>query len=177
MNKLGGLFFVFAPMSFLTIGGGQAIIAEVQRQAVSVHHWMTAAEFGNIFAISRTAPGPGSLFITLIGWHVAGLPGAAVASIAIFGPTIILTYLIASFWSRFKGARWQKALEQGLKPVAAGMILASVYVLLVSLKGAPWSQAIALAATAVMAYRRINPLILLASGGALFATAYRFFGA
>ncbi len=177
MNKTAGLLAVFFPLSFFTIGGGQAIIAETQRQVVSVHHWMTAAEFGNIFAISRTAPGPGSLFITLIGWHVAGLSGAAVATAAIFGPTVVMTYVIAKFWSRFKGARWQTALEQGLKPVAAGMILASVYVLLANLKGAPWSQAIALISTAIMAYSRVTPLLLLASGGIVFMALHQFFGA
>lgn len=49
------------------IGGGQAIIADLQRQVADVHHWMTAPPFVNDFAIARMAPGPGSLLATLIG--------------------------------------------------------------------------------------------------------------
>jgi chromate transporter len=167
-KTVGNIFAVFLPLSFLTIGGGQAIIAETQRQVVSVHHWLTRTEFVDIFAISRMSPGPGSLYITLIGWRVAGFWGAVAATIAIFGPSILLTYVIAGFWSRFENAHWQRALEQGLKPVASGMILASVYVLLTTLGGAPWAQAIALASTALLYFTRINPLLLLASGGGVF---------
>jgi chromate transporter len=176
-KTLGGLLAVFVPMSFLTIGGGQAIIAEVQRQVVGVHHWMTRTEFIDLFAVSRMAPGPGSLYITLIGWHVAGVAGAATATLAIFGPTILLTYAIAHFWAHGEKMVWQRAFESGLRPVAAGMVLASVYVLLTNLNGPPWAQAIALASTAIVLLTRINALLLLALGSLVFLAAHQFFGA
>ena len=53
------LLAVFAPLSLLTIGGGQSVVADIQRQVVDVHHWMTAREFVDLFAISRMTPGPG----------------------------------------------------------------------------------------------------------------------
>jgi chromate transporter len=165
------LFAVFAPLSIATIGGGQTIVADIQRQVVDVHHWMTKAEFLNAFAISRMAPGPGSLLVTLIGWDVAGVPGAIVATIAIFGPTTFLIYGVAHLWSRNPGARWQKALESGLRPVAAGMILAAVYVLLRSLEGGFLAQATAFASTGVLMATRINPLLLLSAGAAIFLIA------
>jgi len=173
-KTVGTIFAVFLPLSFLTIGGGQAIIAETQRQVVTVHHWLTQTEFVDIFAISRMSPGPGSLYITLIGWRVAGFWGAVAATMAIFGPSILLTYFIAGFWSRFENAHWQRALERGLKPVASGMILASVYVLISTLRGAPWAQGIALTSTAMLYWTRINPLLLLATGGALFLLLHEF---
>ena len=99
MDKvLWALFAVFAPLSLVTIGGGQATVAEIQRQVVDVHHWMTAQQFLNDFAISRLAPGPGSLLVTLIGWQVGGLWGAVVATLAIFGPTAFLIYGVAHLW-------------------------------------------------------------------------------
>lgn len=58
---------MFAPLSFAMIGGGQAIIADLQRQVADVHHWMTAPPFVNDFAIAWMAAGPGSLLATLIG--------------------------------------------------------------------------------------------------------------
>ncbi len=168
MKQLWDLFTVFAPLSLVTIGGGQAVVADIQRQVVSVHHWMTDAQFVNTFAISRMAPGPGSLLVTLIGWQVAGFWGAIVATASIFGPTAFLIYGVAHLWTRYKGARWQIVLETGLRPVAAGMILAAVYVLLQALDGGWLAQAIAFASTAVLMASRMSPLILLAAGAAIF---------
>ncbi len=162
------LFAVFAPLSLATIGGGQSVVAGIEREVVGVHHWMTAAEFVNDFAISRMAPGPGSLLVTLIGWQVAGVAGAIVATIGIFGPTTFLIYGVAHLWKRHQGARWQKALERGLRPVAAGFILAAVYVLLRSLDGGWLARGIAFASTGVLMTTRINPLLLLAAGAGLF---------
>ncbi len=162
------LMGVFAPLSFASIGGGQTIIADVQRQVVDVHHWMTQAAFLEAFAISRMAPGPGSLLATLIGWHVAGLAGAIVATIGIFGPATFLIYGVALLWKRHQGARWMQALEQGLRPVAAGMILATVFVLLKSLDGGLLARLIAFASTAVLMTTRTNALLLLVGGAVLF---------
>ena len=60
-DRLLALFLVFAPLSLVSIGGGTSIFAEMQRQTVSVHGWLTDAQFTDLFAISRAAPGPGSL--------------------------------------------------------------------------------------------------------------------
>jgi len=163
------LLIVFAPLSLATIGGGQTIVADIHRQVVDVHHWMTASQFVDAFAISRMAPGPGSLLVTLIGWQVAGLPGAIVATIAIFGPTLIVIYAVARLWAKYRGAQWQSVIEAGLRPVAAGMILAAGYVLLQSLEGGWLAYAIALASTATLLATRANAMILLCAGAAVFA--------
>lgn len=171
-NILWALWGVFAPLSLVTIGGGQATVAEIHRQVVDVHQWMTAQEFLNTFAIARLAPGPGSLLVTLIGWNVGGFWGAVVGTIAIFGPTAFLIYAVAYVWRRHQGARWQLALEAGLRPIAAGMILAAVYVLFMSLEGGWWARAIAVAATALMMRTRLNPLLLIACGAAVLSAAH-----
>ena len=167
-RHLLGLAIVFAPLSVATVGGGQAIVADVQRQVVDVHHWMTQTQFLNAFAIARMAPGPGSLLVTLIGWQVGGLVGAIVATLAIFGPTALLIYGVARLWNRQSDARWQKALEGGLRPVAAGMILAAVYVLLRGLDGGWVARGITFVSTALLMKTRINPLLLIAMGATIF---------
>lgn len=163
---------VFTPLSVATIGGGQAIISDIQRQVVDVHHWMTAAQFVNDFAIARMSPGPGSLLATLIGWQVAGFWGAVVATLALFGPTAFLIYGVARLWRRHQGARWQVALEAGLRPVAAGMILASVVVLVEGLDGGWPARLLALASTACVMYTRIHALTLIALGTGLFCALH-----
>lgn len=166
--RIASLLGIFAPLSLLTIGGGQTIIADIQRQVVDVHHWMSAGAFVTLFAIARMAPGPGSLLATLIGWQVAGFWGAVAATIGIFTPACVLIYGLARIWARYRGARWQRALEGGLRPLAAGMILATVWVLLGSLEGGLLARAIAIAATALLLVTEITPLLLLALGSAAF---------
>ncbi len=167
-NRYAALAALFAPLSIATIGGGQTIIAAIQRQVVDVHHWMTTAQFVNDFAIARMAPGPGSLLATLIGWQVAGFWGAVIATLALFGPTAFLIYGVAHLWRRHRGARWQIALEAGLRPVAAGMLLASVYVLLQGLDGGWPARALAIVSTVCVMRTRINALLLIAAGAAIF---------
>ncbi|OZI38421.1 chromate transporter [Bordetella genomosp. 10] len=168
-RPLWGLFAVFAPLSLVTIGGGQATVAEIQRQVVDVHHWMTVQEFMNAFAMARLAPGPGSLLVTLIGWHVYGFWGAVVGTLSIFLPTAFLIYGVAYLWRRHQGARWQLALEAGLRPIAAGMIAAAVYVLFLSLEGGWAARAIAVFSTLLMVRTRLNPLLLVIAGGGVLA--------
>jgi chromate transporter len=170
------LVAVFAPLSLVTVGGGQAIIAEIQRQVVDVHAWMTHAQFAADFAIARMAPGPGSLIVTLIGWQVAGFWGAVVATVALLLPTGVLIYVVTHFWGRYRGATWQLALERGLRPIAAGLILAAGWVLIRSLNGGVPSKAIAVVSLCLLLRSRINPLVLMVMGALALFGVYEFGG-
>lgn len=167
-NPLLGLALAFIPLSLVTIGGGQSAVADIHRQVVDVHHWMSEADFLNDFAISRMAPGPGSLLVTLLGWRIAGAWGAVVATLSLFLPTAFLIYGAAHVWTRYSGARLLVALEAGLRPVAAGLVLAAVWVLMLALGGGWLGWVVALLSTAVLMSSRINPLLLIISGSALF---------
>lgn len=162
------ILLVFLPLSVVTIGGGQSAIADMHRQIVEVHGWMSASQFVDAFAIARLAPGPGSLLATLIGWQIAGFWGALAATIGIFGPTALMIYGVAHLWSRYEGARLLKALERGLRPVAAGMILAASYVLIRSLDSGWIGRGLALASTALLMATPVNPLLLIGGGAGSF---------
>ncbi len=162
------IFAVFAPLSLTTIGGGQSVLSEIHRQSVTNHAWLTEDGFVTLFALSRLSPGPGSLLVTLIGWQVAGWQGALVASVAIFVPSSLLLYALARLWSRHRGAHWQRAVEQGLAPIAAGLILAAALTVLQAARGGPWAWAVAGASTLVLSTTRASPFLLLAAGAATF---------
>ena len=167
-STLVALAVLFAPLSLVSVGGGQTLVAEIHRQVVSVHGWLTEGQFVDAFAIARMAPGPNTLLVTLIGWQVAGWPGALVASVAIFVPSALLVYGLARLWARTRGARWQVALEAGLRPVAAGMILASGLVLVQALEGGWLARGIAVASAGVLLATRASPLLLMAAGAVVF---------
>jgi chromate transporter len=123
VRSLLGLAVGFAPLSLLSIGGGASLLAEIEHQSVAVHSWTTQREFADLFAISRAAPGPGTMLSTLIGWKVAGIPGALTATLALYLPSSLLVYGAARLWGRWRGSVWHTAVERGLAPIAAGLIL------------------------------------------------------
>jgi chromate transporter len=170
-DDLLGLLIVFVRLSLLSIGGGPSILAGIAN-AVAARHWMSERDFLDLFAIARAAPGPGVLLATLVGWKVAGIAGAVVASLALFLPSSVLYYAIARRWSANRGKPWHDALEQGLKPVAAGLILAGSLVILRAGGGERVLWAIAAASTAILLWRpKLNPLWVLAAGGVVAMAA------
>jgi chromate transporter len=171
-RTLLALALVFAPLSLLSIGGGAALLAEIEHQSVGVHAWTTPREFADLFAISRAAPGPGTMLSTLIGWKVAGLPGALTATVALYLPSSLLVYGAAQLWGRWRGSIWHSAVERGLGPIAAGLILSGgIAVLRVSPGGPAVWLAAALSAALILCWRSVHPLVLFAAGGVLFGLA------
>lgn len=168
-NPLFGLAFVLVPFSFLSFGGGPSIFAPLQHETVDVWQWLTAREFIDLFAIARTAPGPGAMLSTLIGFKVAGWWGALVATVALFAPASILCYFIARLYDKYKGHDWHTAVEAGLAPVAVGLIFSGAVAVLNLSGGRPLTWIIALAAGAVMSFRsKLHPFIILFAGAAVF---------
>lgn len=141
----------------------------MHRQAVEVGHWMSSAEFANLYAIVRAAPGPNMLISTLIGWKAAGVWGALVATAAMCGPSCLLTYGVTRIWQRYRHTRWRPAVEAGLAPVTVGLVLASAIVL-TRAADPNWRALAVTGATALLGVvTRINALWLLAGAGALGA--------
>ena len=124
------LFKVFAPLSLISIGGGQSIVGDIHHQAVDVHHWLTQGRFIDLFAISRAAPGPGALLTTLIGWDVSGFTGALVASLALFVPSSLLAYLVTRAWHGKREEPWYRWVQAGLSLPALGVLAAEPLYLL-----------------------------------------------
>jgi chromate transporter len=126
-NKLLNLVLMCIPLSLVSFGGGQSIIAGLQHQTVELQHLITAREFTDFYAISRAAPGPGTLIVALIGYHINGIWGALAATAAIFLPSTAVVCIFGSLWHRHRQAAWAIATERGLAPVAAGLIFAGAF--------------------------------------------------
>jgi chromate transporter len=162
------LLAVFVPLSLLSVGGGQAVLPEIHRQVVLGQGWISEAQFVADYAISRMSPGPSSLIVTLIGYQVGGVLGGLVATVAIFLPSSVLMFALVRIWSRHRGAPWQKAVERGLAPVAAGLILASVLTLLRAAAGGWIVPAVAVVSAGFVLTDKVSPLWLIGGGAAIF---------
>lgn len=158
-----------AQLSLLAIGGVNAVIPEMQRQVVDVHHWMGAAEFASMFALGQASPGPNMLVAVLIGWRLAGLAGAAVATVSMIGPTCVVAYGVFWVWGSARLAGVRAVMQAGLTPVTVGLVLGAALLLARASWTGPVAGAITLATATVVLATRLNPMWLLAAGAALGA--------
>ena len=168
MAALGTLAAVFAGLSLLAVGGANALLPEMARQATALG-WTTPEEFAALFAVAQAAPGPNMLVVALIGWRVAGLAGALTATLAFVVPAGLLTYVVAGLWQRFREAAWRQRVQAGLTPVTVGLVLSAALVLCRASIHGPGTLLVAAASATAMLATRLHPLWLLAAGGALGA--------
>ena len=155
---------IFTELSLLAFGGGYAILPEMQRQVVEVHHWMSAQQFSAMFALAQAAPGPNLMVVSLIGWHMAGWPGVLVTTLAKFGPSSVLAGVALQVWDRFRDRPWRRVVQAGLVPVTAGLVAASAAIITVA-SAQSWGLAVIAAGCAgVMIATKMHPLLVLAAG-------------
>lgn len=174
MSVLIDLAAVYAQLSLLAFGGANAVIPEMQRQVVDVHHWMSAKEFAALYALAQAAPGPNMMVVSLVGWRVAGFWGALATTAAVAAPSSILTLLVSGAWYRFRDADWRKALQAGLQPVAAGLIMASA-ALLIHTTAVDWTAAaVTIVAAGLFIATKLHPMLILSA--AAFAGAIGLVG-
>jgi chromate transporter len=171
-NPLIAMAVYFAVLSLLAVGGANAAIPEMHRIAVEVMHWMNDREFADSFAIAQMSPGPNVIIVALIGYHVAGLAGAATATVAMIGPTCLVSFMVARVWDRFKDAPWRMAIQAGLVPVSLGLIGASALVLARAADKNIYGILLTAVTVVVASLTRINPLWLFAAGGVLGLTGW-----
>jgi chromate transporter len=129
---------------------------------------MTAREFLDSFAISRAAPGPGSLIVLLVGLKAAGIAGALLAVLAMYLPSSLLVFFGARAWGSAARSAWRAHVEHALAPVAVGLTYASGLALVRSTEHEWQAIAVTVVATLVLALSELHPLLVLVAGaGAL----------
>jgi len=157
-----------ALLSSISFGGFPTVLPDVRDFVVVAHGWMTDREFSDFFALAQTVPGPNMiLMMTFVGWKVWGIAGAIVSAVATFGPACILYFVAYRLWDRFRAAPWQRIVRAALVPVTVGLIIASGAVMARAADTGWQAAAVTAVATVLMLQRRLNPLVLLLSGGAL----------
>ncbi|UGX95983.1 chromate transporter [Bradyrhizobium barranii subsp. barranii] len=163
-NPIWALISTFGLMSLFAVGGAAAAVPEMHRIAVDVHHWMTEKQFADAYAIAQLSPGPNVLIVTLIGYAVAGIPGALAATLAMCLPTALLAY-VSRLLSRPSQSRWPALIQTALVPLSIGLMAASALILAQSTARTFAALLLTAAVAALASVSRINPLWLLLAGG------------
>lgn len=164
-NPILMLAWTFGVMSLFAVGGANSAIPEMHRVAVDVQHWLSDKQFADVFAISQMSPGPNVLIVTLIGYSVAGVAGALVATISMCVPTAVLAYCVSRLLTRSSQSRWPAIIQAALVPLSIGLMGASGLILALT-SDRTWAAALVTAVAAILAAAtRLNPFWVLLGGG------------
>jgi chromate transporter len=123
------LLWVFFRLGLFTVGGGYAMLPLIQAE-IEGRGWITAAEFVDMLAIAEMTPGPvGVNTATFVGYRLAGVAGAVLATTGIVLPSLIFVLLISKALDKFRDHPTVEAILCGIRPVVAGLIAsAAVFV-------------------------------------------------
>ena len=161
---LGALFLHFLALWFVAVGGPSAILPDIHRYVVEAHHLMTSTQFAELYTLAQVAPGPNVMYVTLIGWQLAGWAGAAATTLPLLVPAGTLTRFVAHLSERYPDARFGRAVRRGLMPITIGLTLASSSILIRAVNHDWRGYLITLITVALVLRTPWNPLWLLAAG-------------
>ena len=120
-------------MSFTLIGlgaygGGLVTIPLIQHELVGGRQWLAFDEMARILAIAQMTPGPIAVnAATFTGFRLGGLPGAALATLAVILPSILILMLIAPWVDRLKNYRFIYRFRHGIQIGVLSLILFAVW--------------------------------------------------
>jgi chromate transporter len=169
-NTLLDLFWTFARLSTVSVGGVNSSISEIIRQVVDLHGWMSRAQLADMIALAQASPGPNGLVVALVGWEVAGLPGLLVTTLGISLPPALLAFGLSRVRRKLAKTRFLRAAQSGLVPIVVGLMFASGYVTARTTDDT-WIEYVMTAVVAVCMWRtRLNPLWLLGAAAIIGLT-------
>ena len=116
------LFWEFFKTGLFAVGGGMATLPFLKDMALSTG-WFTQTDLMNMLAVSESTPGPiGINMATYVGFTVAGVPGAIIATVGEVTPSIIVILLVAAMLQRFRSSTLVSNAFYGLRPASTGLI-------------------------------------------------------
>jgi chromate transporter len=167
MNVLISLFIKLSAFSALAFGGINALLPALYKLAVVQEQWLNTQTFADFFAIAQAAPGPNLMTVTLIGWHVYGIIGAIVASIAICWPSSIMIYFLQGYIGGLRNPIKKQTIQFAASALAVGLVLGSAWDISQQINQSTAAFVLTLSSIMIIFFTRWHPLYLIAIGGVL----------
>lgn len=159
-----GLFFL--KVGALLFGSGMVLFAFIQRDVVVRYGWLNQQQLIDAIAVGQMTPGPVLSSATFIGYLVAGLPGAAVATLAVFAPSFSIVALIGPWIPRLRRSPTAQAFLRGVNAAVVALILSVALALFRSAVVDVWTAGILVTGLIALLRFRLDT-IWLVGGGAI----------
>jgi chromate transporter len=165
-ESLFDLGLLMTKVDVLAFGGGYASVPLMLHEVVEERHWMDAKTLLDGIALGQVTPGPIVITATFVGYQVGHLPGALIATVAVFSPSFIMVALAVPFLDRLQRSKVFRAGLRGPLVSFAGLLLVATVRLALT---TPWSiPSVVLGAMALIALRsRVDILWVVLVGAAV----------
>jgi len=164
---LGTMTLIFLKIGAVLYGSGYVLLAFLRRDFVERLGWLTDRQLLDAVAVGQVTPGPVFTTATFIGFVLAGVPGAVLATVAIFLPSFVLVAVSRPWLPRLRGARRAAAFLDGVNVAALGLMAAVAWQLGRAAIVDVLTLVLALGSAALLVTTRVNSVWLIAAGGAL----------
>ena len=171
-NKYWQLFLSTFKLSACTFGGGFVIIPLMRERFVKELHWIEEEEMLDLTAIAQSSPGSIAINASiLVGYHVAGIPGALITVVGAALPPLIIISVISVLYQAFRSNRYVSMAMAGmLAGVAAVIFDVVINMAWPILKKKRWLPiAVMLAAFAATRFFSVNIILIILVCGVIGA--------
>src|SRR6478735_2212272 len=119
------LFVAFAKMSLAGFGG---VLYWARRGIVEQQRWMTAEEFNETYALCHFLPGPNIVNLSFVfGSRFRGVAGGIAAFAGLIGPPMVIAMILAALYVRYGEIDALRRILAGVSCAAVGLLLATVF--------------------------------------------------
>ncbi|MBV9470611.1 MAG: chromate efflux transporter [Abitibacteriaceae bacterium] len=158
------LFLIFLKIGSVIYGSGYVLLAFLRADLVQHLHWITDRQLVDAVAIGQVTPGPVFTTATFIGYQIAGLPGALVATLGIFLPSFLFVGLLSILMDRLRQSVVMRQFLDAVNATSLALMGLVTYQLLhVSIINVA-TAVVALASLATLLSTRLNSAWLIAAG-------------
>jgi chromate transporter len=157
---------VFLKAGALLYGSGYVLLAFLRGDLVDRLRWLTDAQLLDAVAIGQITPGPLFTTATFIGFVLAGIPGAVVATVAIFAPAFVFVALLGPIAERIRDRPLTASLLDGVNAAAIGLMAAVTLQLGREAVRDPVTVGLVAGSALALAWGRVPSVVLVALGAA-----------
>src|SRR5215472_18030379 len=119
------LFLAFAKISIAGFGG---VLIWTRRAIVEEHHWMTAEEFNETYALCHFLPGPNVVNLSVVfGARFRGVIGGIAAFAGLIGPPMVIVTIVGALYMRYGEIDALRRILTGVTCGAIGLLIAAVF--------------------------------------------------
>lgn len=163
--SLGTLFLTFLKIGGLLYGSGYVLLAFLHGDFVDSLGWITNQQLLDAVAIGQFTPGPLFTTATFIGYLVADVPGAVVATVGIFLPSFVFVAISSPLIPRMRRSKLFSALLDGVNAAAVGLMASITVQLGLAAIIDPLTIALAVVALVLLVRFKVNATYVILSGG------------
>ncbi|MGQ3480722.1 chromate transporter [Paenibacillus sp. TY11] len=120
------LFDSFYRSGSLVFGGGHVVLPLLEREVVPTG-WVSQEDFLAGYGATQAVPGPLFTFAGYLGAIAGGVPGAVVATLAIFLPAFLLVVGALPFWNGLRNNPKIQGALVGINAAVVGILMAALY--------------------------------------------------